>query len=176
MTMPGATFIKIGQVMSSRPDLLAPEVIAELKVLLDQLPPFPFARARALIEADLGKPLERIYAEFERVPLPAASVAQVHRARLPGGREVAVKVLRPNVRRQVERDSAVLLFFARLLALHPTLRINDPVGHVRHFTAILRQTDLRVEAANYEQFRRISPTSSAWCSPRSMARRRGARC
>ncbi|HEY5240258.1 MAG TPA: AarF/ABC1/UbiB kinase family protein, partial [Polyangiaceae bacterium] len=80
--------------------------------------------------------------------------SQVHRARLPGGREVAVKVLRPDVRALVERDAAILGFFARVLAWHPTLRLSDPVGHLQQlFAGILDQTDLRLEASNYEQFR-----------------------
>lgn len=154
MTMLGATFIKIGQVMSSRPDLLAPEVVAELKLLLDRLPSFPFRKARRIVETGLGRTIEDVYVEFDVLPVAAASVAQVHRARLRDGREVAVKVLRPNIRDQVERDTALLLFAARLLAIHPTIRINDPVGHIRHFAAaILRQTDLTIEAQNYAQFR-----------------------
>jgi ubiquinone biosynthesis protein len=175
-TMLGATFIKLGQVMSSRPDLLAPEIIEELAVLQDRLPPFGFARVRAVVEEDLGAPLEELYAGFEPTAVAAASVAQVHRARLRDGREVAVKVLRPSVRRQVERDAAILMFGARVLALSPTLRLSDPVGHLRHFVeAIVAQTDLTGEAANYERFARnfdghpdvaFPAIHRALCSPR----------
>jgi ubiquinone biosynthesis protein len=154
MTSLGATFVKIGQVMSSRPDLFSPELISELKQLLDRLPPFGFEHVRGMVEHDLRQPLASVFAELDQEPVAAASVAQVHRARLHDGTEVAVKVLRPNIRRQVERDTAILLFLARILALHPTIRLNDPVGHVEHFAAaILRQTDLSIEAANYEHFR-----------------------
>lgn len=153
MTLLGATFIKMGQVMSSRPDLLAPETIDELKVLQDRLPAFGFWRVRRIVEPDLGRPIDQLFAEFDRAPVAAASVAQVHRARLADGTEVAVKVLRPSIRRQVERDAAILLFGARLIALHPRLRLNDPVGHLRHFVeAIIQQTDLTLEAGNYERF------------------------
>ncbi|HEU5055596.1 MAG TPA: AarF/UbiB family protein, partial [Kofleriaceae bacterium] len=153
MTMLGATFIKMGQVLSSRPDLLPPETIDELKVLQDRLPAFGFRRVRRLVERELGRPLEEVYSEFDREPVAAASVAQVHRARLAGGPEVAVKVLRPSIRRQVERDATVLLFGARVLALHPRIRLNDPVAHLRHFVdAIVAQTDLTREADNYERF------------------------
>jgi ubiquinone biosynthesis protein len=154
MTMLGATFIKMGQVLSSRPDLLPPETIDELKVLQDRLPAFGFWRVRRAIESGLGRPIEEIYSELDREPVAAASVAQVHRARLKeNGAEVAVKVLRPSIRRQVERDATVLLFGARILALHPRLRINDPVAHLRHFVdAIVAQTDLLREADNYERF------------------------
>jgi len=154
MSTLGATFIKMGQVMSTRPDLFSAEVIAQLRHLQDRLHPFAFWRARRVIEADLGKPIGELFAEFDHRPVAAASVAQVHRARLPDGTEVAVKVLRPSVRRQVERDAAILLVGARIIAIHPKLRLSDPVGHLRHFVdAIHDQTDLRLEADNYRRFR-----------------------
>ena len=154
MTALGATFIKLGQVMSTRPDLFAPQIIDRLRRLQDRLPPFAFRRVRATVEAELGRPLDQIFADFEPTPVAAASVAQVHRAHLRDGREVAVKVLRPGVRRQVERDQAILLAAARLVALVPGWRAHDPVEHTRHFVAAIHdQTDLRIEAANYERFR-----------------------
>ncbi|MBK9035196.1 MAG: AarF/ABC1/UbiB kinase family protein [Myxococcales bacterium] len=149
----GASFIKMGQVMSTRPDLFAAETIDQLRHLQDRLPAFGFAKVKRTIEEDTGAPLADTYAEFDERPVAAASVAQVHRARLRGGREVAVKVLRPNVRRQVERDGALLMFGARIIALHPTLRRSDPVGHTREFVAAIHdQTDLRIEAENYRHF------------------------
>ena len=155
MSTLGATFIKMGQVMSSRPDLFPPEIIAQLRLLQDKLPPFSFRRVRATIEDELGRPLTEVFSEFDEKPVAAASVAQVHRARLlDGGREVAVKVLRPGVRRQVERDQVILLAIAHVAALHPVWRRSDPVGHTRHFVeAIHEQTDLRIEAKNYTRFR-----------------------
>ncbi len=155
MSALGATFIKMGQVMSTRPDLFAPEIIDQLRHLQDHLPPFSFRRVKATIEADLRQPLASLFSEFDEQPVAAASVAQVHRARLKDGREVAVKVLRPNVRRQVERDAVILIGLARLIALRPLWRLNDPVSHTRHFVdAIIDQTDLGIEAANYTRFRR----------------------
>jgi ubiquinone biosynthesis protein len=154
MTQLGATFIKMGQVMSTRPDLFAPEVIDELRVLQDRLPPFAFWRVRRIIEQDFGQPLSERFSELDRVPVAAASVAQVHRGRLIDGTEVAVKVLRPSIRRHVERDAAILIFGARLLHISPSLQLSDPVGHTRHFVqAIIDQTDLRLERDNYRRFR-----------------------
>jgi ubiquinone biosynthesis protein len=154
MSWLGACFVKLGQVMSSRPDLFEPEMIAELRLLQDKLPPFTFDKVRVLVEGELNRPLEQIFSEFDQAPVAAASVAQVHRARLKGGSEVAVKVLRPNVRAQVERDGTLLMFAAKLLAMHKTIRLSDPVGFTREFVeGLARQTDLRLEAANYELFR-----------------------
>ena len=154
MSSLGATFIKLGQVMSTRPDLFPPEIISQLRHLQDRLPPFSFRRVRDVIEEDFGKPIAELFSEFDETPVAAASVAQVHRARLRDGREVAVKVLRPGVRRQVERDQVILIALARVIALRPLWRRSDPVGHVRHFVeAIHDQTDLRLEATNYTRFR-----------------------
>jgi ubiquinone biosynthesis protein len=153
MSTLGATFIKLGQVMSTRPDLFAPEVINQLRSLQDRIPPFSFSKIKAVIEQDLGKPLTEVFSEFDEKPVAAASVAQVHRARLRDGKEVAVKVLRPGVRRKVERDAAILIGFARVISLRPAWRANDPVGHTRHFIeAIHDQTDLRIESENYKRF------------------------
>ncbi len=150
----GATFIKLGQVMSSRPDLLPEETIAELRLLQDRLPAFSFERARQAIERELGKPVEQLFAEFEPQPVAAASVAQVHRARTRDGQSVAVKILRPNVRATVDRDGAILHVLARVMAISPTLRLSDPVSHLDEFIVGIReQTDLLREAANYERFR-----------------------
>jgi ubiquinone biosynthesis protein len=154
MSFLGACFVKLGQVMSSRPDLFEPELIAELRLLQDKLPPFAFVHVRRTIEAELGRELSEVFSELSEVPLAAASVAQVHRGRLHQGDEVALKVLRPNIRAQVERDGALLLVFAHLLALHPTIRLSDPVGFTREFVdGLVRQTNLHNEAEHYRTFR-----------------------
>jgi ubiquinone biosynthesis protein len=154
MSALGACFVKLGQVMSSRPDLFEPEMIEELRQLQDKLPPFAFAKVKESVESQLGKPITAVFSEFDEAPVAAASVAQVHRARLTAGDEVAVKVLRPNVRAQVERDGTLLMFFAKLLAMHPTIRLSDPEAFTREFVdGLVRQTDLSIEASNYELFR-----------------------
>ena len=151
----GATFIKLGQVMSTRPDLFEPALIAELRALQDRLPAFDGARARRQVEAELGAPIGELFRTFEDTPVAAASVAQVHRAVLHDGAEVAVKVLRPDVRQKTERDAIILLALARLaMRLHPHARHADLEGHLSHFVeGILAQTDLRTEAANYATIR-----------------------
>jgi ubiquinone biosynthesis protein len=158
MALLGATFVKLGQVLSTRPDLLDDEIIDELRKLQDKMPPFAFPKVRSAVEADTGKKLSEVFSEFDEKPVAAASVAQVHRARLTaaaGGAEVAVKVLRPDVRKKVERDGAVLVGLAKIIALHPTYRLSDPVGHMRHFVSgIEEQTNLRLEAENYRRFRK----------------------
>jgi len=153
MQVLGATFIKMGQVMSTRPDLFAPEVIKQLRSLQDKIPPFSVAKIKQTIEEDLGKPISEVFSEFDDKPVAAASVAQVHRARLKDGKEVAVKVLRPGVRAKVERDEAILLGAARIANVREKWRQNDPVGHLKHFIDAIRdQTDLRIEAENYKRF------------------------
>jgi len=174
----GACFVKLGQVMSTRPDLLAPELIEELRQLQDRLPPFPGAVARQVIAEDLGQPIDAIFAELDDVPVAAASVAQVHRGRLKDGTEVAVKVLRPDVQRKVHRDATILRVLARAMAWHPRLKLSDPVGHVNEFTkGIEEQTELSGEVHNYQRFAknfagvtgvRFPRVYEALCGPRVM--------
>jgi ubiquinone biosynthesis protein len=149
----GATFIKLGQVMSTRLDLFDSELIDELRKLQDQLPPFSMEDARRIVEEELGGKLEDHFADFGE-PIAAASVAQVHRAHLKDGTEVAVKVLRPDVRERVEGDAAILLGTARFFELIPSVKASEPRGHLEHFVrGIIDQTDLCGEARNYERFR-----------------------
>jgi ubiquinone biosynthesis protein len=150
----GATFIKLGQVMSTRLDLFDAELIDELRALQDRLPAFSTELARRTVEEELGGKIADHFAEFGE-PVAAASVAQVHRARLHDGSEVAVKILRPDVRERVEGDAAVLLFGARILEIVPSIRFSEPRDHLQHFVqGIVEQTDLSMEAANYETFRK----------------------
>jgi ubiquinone biosynthesis protein len=152
----GATFVKIGQVTSSRPDLFSPGVIAELRSLQDHVPPFPYRRVRTIIARALGAPIEARFREFDPAPVAAGGIAQVHRAVLRDGDEVAVKVLRPGIRARVRRDARLLLWLAHVVhTLSPRARAADVIGHVRSLiTGIVAQTELRYEARNYRRFRR----------------------
>src|SRR5919204_240363 len=98
----GPTFVKFGQLLSMRPDVLPPDIIAELRALQDDVRPFPFEQAEQVIEADLGLSLEKLFLDFDPIPLAAASIGQVHCATLPNGRRVAVKVQRPGAPRQID--------------------------------------------------------------------------
>src|SRR5438045_8732656 len=110
----GPTFVKFGQLLSMRPDVLPPDIIAELRALQDDVRPFPFEQAVQVIEADLGLSLERLFLDFDPTPLAAASIGQVHCATLPNGRRVAVKVQRPGAPRRIEADLALLYQAARI--------------------------------------------------------------
>ncbi|MBL0218537.1 MAG: AarF/ABC1/UbiB kinase family protein [Myxococcales bacterium] len=151
----GATFVKIGQVMSARADLMSPSVIAELRWLQDRVPPFAFSEVRTIVRHELGASIEERFREFTPVPIAAGSVAQVHRAVLETGEEVAVKILRPGVVERIRRDGRLLLWAAHLVqAVSVRARKADMVGHARSLIAgILAQTDLQHERDNYEQFR-----------------------
>ncbi|NIO43706.1 MAG: ubiquinone biosynthesis regulatory protein kinase UbiB, partial [Burkholderiales bacterium] len=110
----GAIFVKFGQILSTRPDLLPEDIGLELSKLQDRVPPFPADQAVAVIQRSYGGPLSDYFSEFDQSPGASASVAQVHFARLADGAEVAVKVLRPGVERVVQRDLEVLYTLARL--------------------------------------------------------------
>jgi ubiquinone biosynthesis protein len=152
----GATFIKVGQIASTRSDLLPPELVDELATLRDQVPPFPFADVRRVVESSLGRPLEAIYADFDETPVAAASVAQVHRATLrDGGAVVAVKVRRPDVAEKVALDRSILLVAARFAErVVPSLRLVSLEEAVATFCdAVEHQIHLRNEADHNRRFR-----------------------
>jgi ubiquinone biosynthesis protein len=152
----GPTFVKFGQLLSTRPDVVPPDIVVELRGLQDDVKPFPFEQARAVIEEDLGLTLEQAYREFDPVPIAAASIGQVHRAVLPNGKEVAVKVQRPNAPRQIESDLALMYQAARLVKERVrALDFIDARELVDEFARSIRQElDYRLEARNADQFRR----------------------
>jgi ubiquinone biosynthesis protein len=151
----GATFIKVGQIASTRADLLPGPLVHELATLRDRVPPFPFADVRRTIEADLGRPLEALFDRFETAPVAAASVAQVHRAVWRAtGETVAVKVRRPDVLEAVRLDRAILVFVGRWLErLVPSVRLTSLADALGHFCdAVEEQIHLRNEAAHNARF------------------------
>ena len=150
----GATFIKVGQIMSTRPDLIPEYVSSALAELQDHVGPFPFEDVVRAVEADLGRPLNSVYAEFAPVPIASASVAQVHKARLPDGRIVAVKVRRPDVVEICTFDLAVMRLWARLIARIPSISTLSPIETLDEFgRAVFAQLDFRIEASNNRRFR-----------------------
>jgi ubiquinone biosynthesis protein len=152
----GPTFVKFGQLLSMRPDVLPPDIIAELRALQDDVRPFPFEQAEQVIEADLGLSLEKLFLDFDPAPLAAASIGQVHCATLPNGRRVAVKVQRPGAPRQIEADLALLYQAARIAKERVrAFDFIDARALVDEFARSIRQElDYRLEARNAEAFRR----------------------
>jgi ubiquinone biosynthesis protein len=111
----GPTFVKFGQLLSTRPDVMPTDIIAELRKLQDDVTPFPFADVRRMIEEELDLTIEQAFLSFDEVPIAAASIGQVHRATLPTGAEVVVKVQRPEAPRQIESDLQLMRSAAKVV-------------------------------------------------------------
>jgi ubiquinone biosynthesis protein len=152
----GPTFIKLAQVLSSRPDLITTQFADEFKKLQDEVPPFPAQEAKAIIEEEIKLPLNKMFSYFGDSPLAAASIAQVHRAELLDGSDVVVKVQRPDIREQIESDINILTTIARLLDKYvPESRFFNPTGIVEEFSKTVRkEMDFVEEARNCSRFRR----------------------
>ncbi|UTW10862.1 ubiquinone biosynthesis regulatory protein kinase UbiB [Marinobacterium rhizophilum] len=152
----GPVFIKFGQMLSTRRDLLPDDIALELQRLQDRVPPFPGEEARLIVEKALGKSVAELFAMFAPEPLASASVAQVHVARLHSGHDVVVKVVRPGIERTIRKDVDLLYAFAQLLQwAWPEGRRLRPVEVVREYEqTIFDELDLRKEAANGSQLRR----------------------
>src|SRR5438067_2736354 len=152
----GPTFVKFGQLLSTRPDVVPQDIISELRALQDDVRPFPFEQAERVIEEDLGNSLERLFLDFAPQPVAAASIGQVHRATLPNGRPVAVKVQRPGAARQIEADLNLLYQAARLVKERVrALDFIDTRLLVDEFARQIRQElDYRLEGRNAEAFHR----------------------
>lgn len=148
----GATFVKLGQVLSSRPDLLTPELTAPLARLQDDVAPFP--GAESAVEHAFGRSLPEIFAHFEPEPMASASIAQVHRARLHDGREVAVKIRRPGIVQQVDDDFRMMHGIARWIGSLPPMRLVPMRELIQELeTPIRQQLDFYREVASLERFR-----------------------
>ncbi len=154
LTALGPAYIKFGQILSTRPDLVGEEMADQLRYLQDKLPPFSTAEARAMVEAELGRPLEEVFSAFSE-PVAAASIAQVHKARLlSDGRDVAVKVLRPGIERAFQRDIDAFYFAADTIEfLAPFARRLRPVDVITHFEGVVMgELDMRLESSAASEF------------------------
>ena len=152
----GPTFVKFGQLLSTRPDVVPPDIVAELRGLQDAASPVPFEQIREVVEAELDLRMDRAFLEFDFTPQASASIGQVHRAVLPDGREVAVKVQRPNAAAQIEADLGLLYQAAKLLRERvKALEFMDPRELVDEFARSIRlELDYGHEARNAEIFHR----------------------
>ncbi|WP_371157940.1 2-polyprenylphenol 6-hydroxylase [Jannaschia sp. 2305UL9-9] len=155
ITALGPSYVKLGQILSTRPDFVGGDLALQLRVLQDKLPPFPTDQARAMIERDLEVPVDVLFSEFSE-PVAAASIAQVHMARLASdNRKVAVKVLRPGIAKAFQKDIDAFYFGARVIEfLSPTARRLRPMDVIQHFDMTVQQElDLRTEAAAAGEFK-----------------------
>ena len=150
----GPTYVKLGQVMATRPDLIPLSLVLELRKLQDKVPPFDTKGIRDLVAKELGKPVEVLFADFDPKPLAAASIGQVHRATLKDGRKVILKIQRPNLDRILETDLNILDYLAELAEERlPELRRYDPVGLVSEFRrSIFKEIDFETEAYHTRRF------------------------
>ena len=164
----GPTFIKLAQALSNRADLLPQALIDEFEKLQSNVPPFPTVEARAIVEAELGRPLTEVFSEFEDVPIGSASIGQVHRARLLSGEEVVVKVQRPGVRDKVEGDLRLLHELVRLTATF--LRgqgLANPQDVVDAFErSMTKELDYTSEARAMEQLRKLYEDYASFYIPK----------
>lgn len=153
----GPTFIKFGQVVSTRPDLVPAAIIAELEKLQEHVAPFSGVEAVRILEVELGAPVSKLFAKFDREPVAGGSLGQVHRAVHFDGRSLAVKIRRPNVVHDVERDLSLMAEMAILIERHlPEAEIFDPVGLVNQFArAIRREINFAREGRTMDEFRRL---------------------
>ncbi len=164
----GPTFIKLGQALSVRPDLVGEEIADDLSALQDRLPPFAGSVARETIEQELAAPVDDLFGQFDDVPVAAASIAQVHFAETHDGEKVAVKVLRPEIETRFRQDIDLFLWLARLLErTRPALRRLRPQEVVRTFEAAVNiELDLRLEAAAASELRENTENDTGFQVPK----------
>ena len=152
----GPTFVKLGQILSTRPDLIPQDYIIELQKLQDEVPPFAYDQVEQIIKRELGADILKIFKSFEQKPFAAASLGQVHQAILEDGDKAVVKVQRPDIEKVIETDLDILFHLARLTEKHiPASRLYDPVGIVEEFTKAIRsELDYGTEGRNAERFKK----------------------
>ena len=168
LTALGPAYIKFGQILSTRPDVVGNELAAQMRILQDKLPPFSMAEAKKMIEAELNKPLSEAFQEFSE-PVAAASIAQVHRAKLASdGSDVAVKVLRPGIKKAFRRDIDAFYFAAKMVELlAPSSRRLRPVEVIQHFEGVvLGELDLRLESSSAGEFGKNTENDAGFQLPK----------
>ncbi len=150
----GPTFIKLGQLMSTRPDVLGQDYIKEFSKLQDKVPAVPLEEIKNQVQRELGRPTEKLFAKFSTEPIAAASIAQVHRGKLKSGEEVVFKVRRPGITKIIETDIDVLMGLAYLIEQHvPAVALYDPVGLVKEFHRnIMRELNFTREGRTVDRF------------------------
>ncbi|MCL4131299.1 UNVERIFIED_CONTAM: hypothetical protein GTU68_000251 [Idotea baltica] len=167
LTALGPAYIKFGQVLSTRPDVVGDELAVQLRVLQDKLPPFSIDAAKAEVERELGHPVSEVFSEFSE-PIAAASIAQVHKAKLiDTGEDVAVKVLRPGIERAFRKDIDAFYFAARIVDLFaPGARRLRPMEVIEHFDGVVRgELDLRLESSAASEFEANTRDDEGFCLP-----------
>ena len=164
----GPSFIKLGQLMSTRADIFPPAYIDEFRKLQDSVAPFPFRQARRMVEAELKRPLSEVFADFNPEPEGAASVAQVHKARLFNGEHVAVKIIRPGIDRIIQKDIRLMYYFAgKLEKWFAVARLLGAINLVQEFErTIFRELDMYIEAGSIEKFVKLFEDSEEIHIPR----------
>ncbi|MDB5105593.1 MAG: 2-polyprenylphenol 6-hydroxylase [Fibrobacteres bacterium] len=164
----GPTFIKLGQMVGNRPDLLAPEWAAELEKLQDAVPPFPSAEAKAVVAAQFGKPVETLFRSFGELPIASASMAQVYKAELLSGEKVAVKVQRPGIEDLVKVDLEIIFHLAFLLEKYVQgMDILNPMAICEEFErTIVKELDFSLEASQMERFAQASADLAIFYVPK----------
>jgi ubiquinone biosynthesis protein len=164
----GPTFIKLGQLLSARPDLITKPFADEFKKLQDEVPPFPAQQAKSIIEEETKRPLDKVFLGFDDLPIAAASVAQVHHATLLDGNEVIIKVQRPHIHEQIDSDVSILSTLANLLDRYVAeSRFFNPRGIVEEFSRTIRkELNFAEEARNCERFRKNFEDSTDIYIPR----------
>lgn len=164
----GPTFIKLGQVLSTRVDVFPPDWIAEFEKLQHRVPALPFSQLEAQLVEDLGRPLNEIFSEIDPEPIGSASIAQVHKAQLLDGTWVVLKIRRPGIVAKIEADLRILGYLARLIELEfPEARRYQPIAIVEQFAkSIRRELDLAMEGRNLERFAKNFAEESSIVAPK----------
>jgi len=149
----GPTYVKLGQILSTRTDLVPVDFIHELSRLQDEVPSFPFAEAKEIVENQLGRPLLEVFEAFDEIPIASASLGQVHKAKLKDGDDVAVKVQRPEIKKTIEVDLEIMLHLATLMERHiEEMALQRPVKIVEEFArALEKELDYAIEASSMER-------------------------